>query len=249
MFKKIDVKQPKIKVFCYGNSGAGKTRLIKTLPGKVGIMSVEAGLLSLRNEDGSYNENMSVIDINEPMPDGKLPTSEIKLNRIRKLYSYLTQDEAKKSFDWIAIDAMSEIGAIVQQEGKRLFPDNKNTFASWNFYYETMVELIKVFRDLDYNVYMTCLSETSKDENGCRYEDALLSTKLQPLIPSLFDEVFYLDMIPNEKGEAKRKLICQATSKTKTKDRSGRLDCFEEPDMTKIVTKIIGETKKEGETK
>jgi hypothetical protein len=257
MFKEISETNDYHKVLVFGASGVGKTRLLGTLPGRVAIVSAEGGLLSLRGKDGKYPSNLKVLDVNEIIKSSgkdRLPTVTEKLYRIRKVYAYLLSDEAKKLFDWVCVDSLSEVASIVQLEGKRQFPDGKNSFQAWNFYQETLTELIKVFRDLPYNIMYTCLNETVRDESGCRMEYPMISTKLQGLASSLLNEVFYYDMIVNEKGESKRKLVCQATSKTNTKDRSGNLEVYEEPDMTKIVEKMNKKseptlTKAEGETK
>lgn len=244
MFKEISEKNDFHKILVFGASGVGKTKLIGTIPRdkRIGVLSAEGGLLSLREKDGSYPTNIKVMDVNELIVDAngkkRLPTTTEKFNRIQKLYAYLLTDEAQKSFDWIVSDSLSEIASIVQLEGKIRYPDGKNSFQAWNFYSETLTELIKVFRDLPYNILFTCLNETVRDESGFKTEYPMLSTKLQGLACSLLNEVFYYDMIVNEKGDSKRKLICQATSKTNTKDRSGSLNVYEEPDLSIIIGKM-----------
>ena len=54
-----------ITILVYGQSGVGKTTLIKTLPGKVLILSAEAGLLSLRDTDIEYVDIHTMDDLTE----------------------------------------------------------------------------------------------------------------------------------------------------------------------------------------
>ena len=60
-----DVTLEGITILVYGNSGVGKTSLIRTIPGRVLILSAEAGLLSLRNTDIEYVGIHSMADLSE----------------------------------------------------------------------------------------------------------------------------------------------------------------------------------------
>ena len=236
MFKKLETSQQKLKIFTYAPSGAGKTSLIKTLKGKVACISAESGLLSI----SSCADNIDVLDLNEAIA-GKLPTCEQKLAKLRESYKYLLTPEAKKTYSWVAIDSLSEIAQIVLECAKNKYTDKKDTFNVWNDYSATLLEIVKVFRDLDYNVYITSLSETTKDENGARFNDVMIQTKLAQQIPAFFDEVFFIELTVIEKGEAKRRLITSAMSRMLTKDRSGKLGVVEDCNLGLIEEKILGQ--------
>ena len=51
-----------VKVLVYGQAGAGKTTLIKTLPNVV-VLSAEGGLLSIQDADLPYLEITSMADL------------------------------------------------------------------------------------------------------------------------------------------------------------------------------------------
>ena len=55
--------QATLNVVVYGQAGAGKTSLIKTLPGRVLVVSAEAGLLSLKGFDADVAEVATVDDL------------------------------------------------------------------------------------------------------------------------------------------------------------------------------------------
>ena len=78
-----------ITVLVYGQSGVGKTTLIKTLPGKVLILSAEAGLLSLRDTDIEYVDIHAMDDLTEA-------------------YSYILSNI--NEYNCIVLDSLSEIG-------------------------------------------------------------------------------------------------------------------------------------------
>jgi septin family protein len=69
----------KMKILVYGQAGAGKTTLIKTLPNPV-IISAEAGLLSLRDHELPFVE----IDSREQLLD---------------VYRWLVDSDEAKNFD------------------------------------------------------------------------------------------------------------------------------------------------------
>ena len=51
-----------VKVLVYGQAGAGKTTLIKTMPAPI-ILSAEGGLLALAQEDIPYIEIKTMADL------------------------------------------------------------------------------------------------------------------------------------------------------------------------------------------
>ena len=53
-----------VKLLVYGQAGAGKTSLIKTLPQPV-VLSAEGGLLSIQDADLPYLEITSMDDLRE----------------------------------------------------------------------------------------------------------------------------------------------------------------------------------------
>ena len=82
-----------VKMLVYGQAGAGKTSLIKTLPHPV-IISAEGGLLSIQDAD--------------------LPFIEIRgIDDLREAYKWATSADEAKGFESIALDSISEIAEVV----------------------------------------------------------------------------------------------------------------------------------------
>jgi hypothetical protein len=63
-------------------------------------------------------------------------------------------------------------------------------------------------------------------------------SKLGPSIPYLFDLVGVLHVHVDEEGVRHRAIQTCGDAQYVAKDRSGALDDFEEPDLTKIIEKI-----------
>ena len=215
----------KIKVLVHAPAGSGKTRLCGTTPDpqRTLIISAESGLLSLA--------------------DVEIPVFEIKkIQDLDQIYDYLCTDEAKRQFDWICLDSVTEIAEQVLAAAKEVSSDPRQAYGKL---IDEMTVALKGFRELPYNVYMSCKQERIKDEaEGLTlYSPSMPGSKLAQNVPYLFDEVFALHVhreINSETGEVKisRMLQTQSDSRYSAKDRSGALSLWEEPNLALIAKKI-----------
>lgn len=215
----------RLKVLVHAPAGTGKTYLCSTTPdpSRTVIISAEAGLLSLAHVD------VPVIEINN-------------LNDLKEAYVFLTSGDGAGMFDWLCVDSISEIGEKVLSEAKR---ESKDPRQAYGVLIDEMTDLIKGFRDLDVNVYMTCKQERVRDEETqCMlYGPMLPGSKLAQQIPYLFDEVFALRVhkVKDDDGNVisvQRALQTGSDPSYTAKDRSGVLELYEEPDLSVIAAKI-----------
>lgn len=236
------IHQGPIKTLIFGQSGSGKTSLAKTLPMKTLVISAEQGLLSLSGASIDYVD-LSVDD------EGKSLTAQQRYAKLGEVYKYLLTDEAKKVYQCVFVDSITEIAEFVLDVNKAKFPDKADSFKLWGEYAQNMISMIKLFRDLPhYHVVFTALEELDKDESSKRFygPDIPGSAAKAFLVPAL-DEVFRLCF-----SEGKRVLLTQGSDTLKAKDRSGKLNPVEEPNLDIIFSKINGTyvvpVKKEKET-
>lgn len=208
-----------VKLLVYGQAGAGKTSLIRTLPNPI-ILSAEAGLLSLTGTDIPYIEITSMAELQEA-------------------YLWASSSDEAVGFDSIALDSISEIGEVVLSSEKKATKDPRAAYGAMQ---EQMGDLIRAFRDLPgKNVYFSAKLEKSQDEMGkLLYNPAMPGKALTQGLPYFFDEVLALRVERDADGNAHRALMCDSDGLWLAKDRSGKLEPWEAPDLGAIIAKIGG---------
>lgn len=207
-----------VKMLVYGQAGAGKTTLIKTLPHPV-ILSAEGGLLSLQDADLPYIEIRNVNDLEEA-------------------YKWVVSDAAN-GFESVALDSISEIAEVILSSEKK---NNKDPRAAYGAMQDKMSEIIRAFRDIpNKHVYFTAKCEKTADETGkILYSPMMPGNKTGQSLPYFFDLVMALRVERGEDGVSQRALLCDSDGSWLAKDRSSKLSTWEAPDIGAIISKIVG---------
>jgi len=208
-----------VKLLVYGQAGAGKTSLIPTLPKPV-ILSAEGGLLSIA--------------------DTNLPFIEItNIDDLREAYKWLTSSTEAAEFESVALDSISEIAEVVLNAEKKI---NKDPRAAYGAMQEQMADIIRGFRDLPgKHVYMSAKLEKTQDEMGrVLYAPSMPGNKTGQSLPYFFDEVLALRVEKDAEGNTRRALMTDGDGLWLAKDRSGKLEVWEDADLGEIIKKIGG---------
>lgn len=205
-----------VKILVYGQSGAGKTTLIKTLPKPI-VLSAEGGLLSIADADVPFIEIGSIADLHEA-------------------YQWLLTDEGQQ-FKSVALDSISEIGEVVLNHEKKV---NKDPRAAYGAMQEQIADLIRAFRDLpNRHVLFIAKLEKTQDEMGrILYAPSMPGNKTGQSLPYFFDEVLALRVEKDAEGITQRALMCDSDGLWQAKDRSGKLSAWEAPDLGEVIAKI-----------
>ena len=206
-----------VKVLVYGQAGAGKTSLIKTLPSPI-VLSAEGGLLSIQDADLPFIEITSMTELQEA-------------------YTWLTSSDEAKSYKSVALDSISEIAEVCLNTEKKATKDPRQAYGAMQ---EQMADIIRAFRDLPgRHVYMSAKLEKTQDEMGrVLYAPSMPGNKTGQALPYFFDEVLALRVEKDGDGATQRALMCDSDGLWLAKDRSGKLDAWETPDLTAIIAKI-----------
>jgi hypothetical protein len=206
-----------VKLLVYGQAGAGKTSLIPTLPTPV-ILSAEGGLLSIA--------------------DTNLPFIEItSMDDLREAYKWLNSSAEAAEFESVALDSISEIAEVVLNAEKKI---NKDPRAAYGAMQEQMADIIRGFRDLPgKHVYMSAKLEKTQDEMGrVLYAPSMPGNKTGQSLPYFFDEVLALRVEKDAEGMTRRALMTDGDGLWLAKDRSGKLEVWEDADLGDIIRKI-----------
>ena len=206
-----------IKMLVHGQAGIGKTCLCASLPNPI-IISVESGLLSLAGLD--------------------IPAIEVKtLEDLSEVYDWISGSEEARIYESVCLDSISEIAEIILSDEKGKEKDPRKAYGNMQ---DIMMDRIRSFRDLPgRNVYMSAKQERIQDENNrLLFGPSMPGQKLAQQLPYLFDEIFAYQIVKDQNGVPQRILLTQPDGISQAKDRSGKLDMWEEPDLGKIIKKI-----------
>ena len=208
-----------VKVLVYGQAGAGKTSLIKTLPNPV-VLSAEGGLLSIADADVPF------IEVNS-------------IESLKESYEWVVNSAEAKDFQSIALDSISEIAEVVLTFEKKTSKDPRQAYGAMQ---DQMSEIIRAFRDIPgKNVYFSAKLEKTQDEMGrVLYAPSMPGNKTSQALPYYFDEVLALRVERDGDGNSQRALMCDSDGLWSAKDRSGKLATWEAPDLGEIFKKIGG---------
>ena len=207
-----------VKLLVYGQSGAGKTSLIPTLPDPI-VLSAEGGLLSIQDADLPFIEIASMDDLKEA-------------------FEWMSTPEGLK-FKSVALDSISEIAEVVLNHEKKIAKDPRQAYGAMQ---EQMADIIRAFRDLPgRHVYMSAKLEKATDEMGrILYTPSMPGNKTGQSLPYFFDEVLALRVEKDADGNTQRAIMCDSDGLWLAKDRSGKLGAWEAPDLGEIIAKIGG---------
>lgn len=207
-----------IKVLVYGHAGAGKTTLAASMPAPI-IISAEGGLLSIKDAGLDY------VEVNS-------------MDTLREAFEYVS-GPAGEQYQSVVLDSISEIGEVVLIHEKSV---NKDGRAAYGEMAAQMTSIIRAFRDLTgKHVLMTAKVEKAQDETGrILYSPSMPGSKVGQQLPYFFDEVLALRVEKDAEGIAQRAIMCDSDGLWLAKDRSGKLDAWEAPDMSAIIAKIGG---------
>lgn len=213
-----------VKVLVYGQSGVGKTTLIRTTPSPI-ILSAEAGLLSLAGSDIPYIEVHSLAELAE-------------------IWMWLARSKDAAKYKTVCLDSISEIAEVCLAEAKQTLKDGR---AAYGEMADRMAKMIRAFRDLSgRHVYFTAKIDKSESDTGARlFAPSMPGKTLTQQLPYYFDEVLALRLVNDKDGNTVRSLMCAPDTMWTAKDRSAKLDPWEPADLSVVFAKIAGIKNKE----
>lgn len=199
-----------IKCMVYGLAGSGKTRLCATAPNPI-ILSAEQGLLSLANQDVPY----------------------IQIGSLAELQAARLQIHNDKRFWTVCLDSASEIAEVCLREA---IARNKDPRKAYGEMAQEILNEVRMFRDFPQRHVVFIMKQgRMKDEQtgGILNGPLMPGQQLDQHMPYMFDEVFQLVNMNGNSG-----LRTRRDNLNEAKDRSGKLDEWEPPNLSHIFAKI-----------
>ena len=201
----------------YGRSGIGKTVLAATAPKPI-IISSERGLMSIAEYD--------------------IPVMEVStLEDFQEAYDYILTNS--KKYKTVVLDSISDIAESILSDLLKNARDPRKAYGTLN---SEVASLIRKFRDLEMNTYFIAKAQTYESASGLQcMRPAMPGQTLVRDLPYFFDIVLVLRLAEQEVDGEKstyRYLQTEPDLTYEAKDRSGKLDKVEQPNLKKLFKKI-----------
>jgi len=247
-----------IKGCIFGKSGIGKTSLLWTLPeGNTLFMDLEAGDLAIEGWGGdtlrprTWKECRDfAVFIGGPNPALRddQPYSQKHFDGVCEQYG---NPDGLSQYDTVFVDSITVVGrlcfqwckgepqAFSEKTGK---PDTRGAYGLHA--QEMMAWLTHLQHTRNKNIWFVgILDEKVDDLNGRFYQPQIEGSKTGLELPGIVDQVVTMAALDGMNGKETRPyraFVCQTLNPWgyPAKDRSGRLDCVEEPHLGRLMEKI-----------
>jgi hypothetical protein len=251
-----------IKGCIFGKSGIGKTSLLWTLPeGKTLFLDLEAGDLAIEGWGGdtlrprTWKECRDfTVFIGGPNPALRddQPYSQKHFEQVCERYG---RPDYLAEYDTVFVDSITVAGRLCFQWCKgepQAFSDRTGKFDTRGAYGLHGQEMIAWLTHLQHtrnkNIWFVgILDEKLDDFNRRFYQPQIEGSKTGLELPGIVDQVITMADVKSDEGDESgnalkpyRAFICHTLNPYgyPAKDRSGRLNCLEEPHLGRLMDKI-----------
>jgi hypothetical protein len=246
------------KVALVGAPGVGKTTQIKTLPAHSTLfVDLEAGDLSVRDWPGDTVRPRTwpefrdlVVFLAGPMPTASADQAFSQAH-FEHVCSKFGDPAQLAKYDTYFVDSLTVLSrlcfawcktqpqAFSEKTGK---PDNRGAYGLLGQEMITALTHLQHVRD-KHVIYVAILEEKTDDFNRRYFQLQLEGSKTALELPGVLDEVVTLAVLKADDGSTYRGFVTGADNAFgyPSKDRSGRLNAIEEPDLGKLIAKCLGQ--------
>lgn len=245
------------KIVVLGASGVGKTTLAKTLDPKTTLfMDLEAGDSALEghpidvvrpNTWAECRDLACYIGGPNPALAEDQPYSQAHYDYVCQTYGDPSNDQSMMKYDTIFVDSITVAGRLCfsycqqQPESRSDRTGKLDTRAAYGMHAREMMGWLTHLQHIrEKNViFVGILDEVTDDYGRKQYTLQIEGSKTGRELPGIVDEVITMAVMSGENGTF-RAFVCDALNEYgyPAKDRSGRLDALEEPDLGKLIHKM-----------
>jgi len=252
---------PKINIALFGPSGVGKTTQARTLDPKTTLfVDLEGGTLAIQDWPGDVLDVRAIAQqfnkypweiaralalyIGGHDPSDKDGTySKIQYDAVSKAFSAIDLSKyntifvdsitvaSRECFKWSQVQPES----LSEKTGK---PDTRGAYGLLGR------EMIRWLTHLQHSplsiVVVGILDQDVDDLKRISWSPQVEGSKTGRELPGIFDQVMTLQTFKTDDGKLYRALVCQQHNEWgyPAKDRSGRLELLEAPDLGAVIKKI-----------
>ncbi|MFZ8934074.1 MAG: ATP-binding protein [Bacteriovoracaceae bacterium] len=206
------------KILTIGQSGAGKTTSIGTLGLKTLVLDFESGTLPLYG-----NKNIDIAAIHS-------------IEELREAFKFVSNGHDYKA---IAIDSLTDASDLFLKEAEKKFPSERNTMQKFGEVQKLTKDFLNYLKHLKQIVIVNVLAKDVRDDVGRRTIQPDIIGSLRDKAPAFFDIVLGCRIVKKD-DEEKRFFQTFNDEIWPCKDRSSKLEKFEEMNYQNILTKING---------
>jgi hypothetical protein len=246
------------KIGLVGFPGVGKTTQLLTLPPESTLfVDLEAGDLAVKRWPGdtvrprTWNEFRDLV----VFLAGPLPTATAEQAFSDAHYQHVCAEYGDPTqlakYEYYFVDSLTVLSrlcfawcktqpqAYSEKAGK---PDNRGAYGLLGQEMITALTHLQHVRD-KHVIYVAILEEKTDDFNRRFYQLQLEGSKTALELPGVLDEVITLAVLKAEDGSPYRGFVTRADNAFgyPSKDRSGRLDPVEPPDLGQLIRKCLGQ--------
>jgi hypothetical protein len=248
--QEISSVEKSVKMVIFGSFGVGKTSLLKTLEEPTLCLDFEAGLLSVQDWQGDV---LAVQTWEEARDLACLICGPNPAVRADKAYGKRHHEYCLKKYDFaedlqrykcIFIDSITVASRLCLEYAKSMSDVVKtgkpDVRAAYGLMATEMLSWINHFQHLQGVdvIFVGGLDQKLDDFNRIVYSPQVEGSKVSQELPGILDEVITMTTI-----QGTRKFVCQTINPDgyPAKDRSGKLNVFEDADLGKLLRKIKGQ--------
>ena len=205
-----------VKAVCYGPPGSSKTPLCNTAPRPV-MLVCEPGMLTMRTSK-------------VPCWEGYTPA------KIDEFFEWITKSSEAKAYDTVCVDSVSQLAEIKLTDELGKWKDGRKAYG------EMSRAVMKILNDLYYlpakHTYLIAKEGSFEIDGTHTVKPYFPGQDLNVKVPHMYDEVWRIGLT-NVPGFPKPVIAVRtvATFGIFARDRSGRLNELEEPDLSKLFNK------------
>ena len=206
------------KILTIGQSGAGKTTALGTLNVKTLVLDFESGTLPLYG-----NKNIDIAPIGD-------------IAELREAFKYISNGHDYKA---IAIDSLTDASDMFLKEAEKKYPSDKNTMQKFGEVQKLTKDFLNYLKRLPHIVIVNALAKDVRDDIGRKSISCDIVGSLKDKAPAFFDIVLACRIVKKEEIE-KRLFQTFNDEVYPCKDRSSKLNNFEEMNYSNLLKKING---------